>query len=99
MPNIPPRSATLSQDRTLVNHPGHLADKSDSLLQEGPPPPYRLTADQVAAEYEVDIAAGLTDAQAQERLQRYGSNELEGGDGVSWLRVLVGQIGECPWNS
>lgn len=98
MPNIPPRSATLSTERTLVNHPGHLTEKGATTQDDGPGHPYQLTADQVATQYEVDITAGLTNDRAQERLQRYGPNELEGGDGVSWVRVLISQIGAscCP---
>ena len=94
MPNIPPRTATLSTDPTLVNHAGRIGEKAEA--SEGGPlplPPYQQTAEQVATELEVDVGAGLTDEQALERLQRYGPNELEGGDGVSWVRVLVSQIG------
>ena len=90
MPVLPPRTATVSTDPTLVNH---LSSKPEAPVDAGPTPPYQLTVEQVATEYEVDREAGLTDSQAQERLQRYGPNELEGGDGVSWVRVLLAQVG------
>ncbi len=93
MPGLPPRTATVSADPTLVNHLGHLQTETDSATDAGFRPPYQLTADQVATEYEVDPQVGLTDSQAQERLQRYGPNELEGGEGVSWVRVLLAQVG------
>ncbi|KAI1792005.1 Na(+)/Li(+)-exporting P-type ATPase [Ganoderma leucocontextum] len=91
MAKIPSRIATVSLDPTLVNHPRH-RDSAETPTDHGPTPPYQLTIEQVAAQYEADTEAGLTDAQAAERLQRYGPNELQGGEGVSWVRVLVSQI-------
>ena len=65
MPDIPPRSATYSTERTLISQ--HTGDKSTSSQDSGPTPPYQLTAEQVATEYEADTTAGLTKAQAEER--------------------------------
>ncbi len=90
MAKIPTRAVTVSLDPTLVDHTGH---QDNGKVDQGPTPPYQLTIEQVAVQYEADTEAGLTDAQAAERLQRYGSNELQGGEGVSWVRVLVSQIG------
>ena len=38
-------------------------------------------------------ASQCASQEAAERLQRYGPNELQDGEGVSWVRVLVSQIG------
>ncbi|KAH9930427.1 sodium transport ATPase [Epithele typhae] len=94
MPEIPPRAITVSADPTLVDSSGNISHRkgNDNSSDTGAPPPYQLSAQQVASELEVDIESGLEDAHAQERLQRYGTNELAGGDGVSWVRVLVSQI-------
>jgi hypothetical protein len=61
---------------------------------------HTFSSDDFARLMDVDIESGLSNAQAQERLQRYGANELEGGEGVSWVSVLVSQIGaSCDYDT
>ena len=94
MSKIPSRTATVSLDPTLVDHSARQDDgKVVVAADRAPTPPYQLSIEQVASQYEADTEGGLTDSQATERLQRYGLNELQGGEGVSWVRVLVSQIG------
>lgn len=89
MSNLPPRTTTISSATTAIaSQPPGKGEQGESNNV-----PYLLSADEVLANYEVDASSGLSTNQATERKQRYGPNELEGGDGVSWIRVLVGQIG------
>ena len=100
MPSIPSRTATLSTDPTLIGHPGHIAEKNNSQGSVcGSTPPYQLSVGAVATEYDVDTEAGLDDDQARDRLQRLGPNVLEGGEGVSWARVLISQLGTPSFRS
>lgn len=55
-------------------------------------PAYLLTAEETARELTTDPDNGLTEQAASERLQQYGLNELQGGGGVSVVRILMGQI-------
>jgi Na+-exporting ATPase len=68
---------------------GTLANESSEIDA----PAHTFSSADFARLMDVDVESGLSDAQAQERLQRYGANELEGGEGVSWVSVLVSQIG------
>lgn len=102
MPSIPPRGGTLSSTATAVDSidsPSDRIDKPVPYLEDQPARPYQLSVAQVLAELEVDSVAGLSEGQATERLQRYGPNELEGDDGVSWVRVLVSQLGTYHFSS
>jgi magnesium-transporting ATPase (P-type) len=56
-------------------------------------PPYRLSAEQVAQELETNLETGLTDAQAKQKLDKYGPNKLDGGEGVAVWEVLFKQVG------
>lgn len=89
MTGSPPRTATQSTDATLTESRKMSAPSKEK-------PAYRASPDELARRYEVELIEGLSDAQAQDRVSRYGSNELEGGEGVSWVRVLVAQIGLSP---
>ncbi|KAK9251918.1 hypothetical protein V1507DRAFT_364970, partial [Lipomyces tetrasporus] len=51
---------------------------------------YLRPAEVVAQQLSTDN--GITDLEAEDRLGRYGSNELSGGGGVSPWKILVGQI-------
>ena len=92
MSKIPSRTVTVSFDPTIVER-SKLRDDAKVAVDDGSAPPYQLAIKQIVTQYEADTEAGLTDAQAAERLQRYGPNELQDGEGVSWVRVLVSQIG------
>lgn len=89
MSKFPPRTTTISSAVTAVGSaPPTKGDQGEAHNS-----PYLLSADEVLTNYEVDGSSGLTAQQAGDRKQRYGANELEGGEGVSWVRVLVGQMG------
>ena len=54
--------------------------------------PHRLTADDVLSALGTDPRAGLTQAQARERLRRYGRNELAAETPVPAWRKFLGQF-------
>ena len=54
--------------------------------------PHRLTADDVLSALGTDPRAGLTQAQARERLRRYGHNELAAETPVPAWRKFLGQF-------
>lgn len=53
---------------------------------------YLLDADQVVRELKTDPDSGLSEDVAKTRLAEAGLNELQGGGGVSVVRILMGQI-------
>ena len=92
MSKIPSRTVTVSFDPTIVDR-SKLRDGAKIAVDDDPTPPYQLAIGQIVTQHEADTEAGLTDAQAAEHLQRCGPNELQDGEGMSWVRVLVSQIG------
>ncbi len=54
--------------------------------------PYRERADAVVAELQSNVARGLTQAEARQRLGRYGPNRLEGAPETPWWRHLLEQF-------
>ena len=54
--------------------------------------PHTLTIDQAATEIRANLNDGLTSAEAESRLQKYGGNELDDGPGVSPVKILVRQV-------
>ena len=91
MSKLPPCSATLSTSATVVE--SRLATCKPRADEPHETESYLLSPAEVLARFEVDPSAGLTAQQASERRARYGLNELESGNGVSWVRVLAGQMG------
>jgi magnesium-transporting ATPase (P-type) len=63
-------------------------DTSQPLSQ----PAHSLPYDAVLRELSVDSEEGLTMAEAKKRLSQYGPNELEGGEGVSLVKIVIRQI-------
>src|SRR6476661_5755368 len=55
---------------------------------------YRLTPEAVAQKLNVDMAKGLSAAEAQQRLQQYGPNQLAGKKQESGLQAFVRQYGD-----
>lgn len=55
-------------------------------------PAHTLPYSHVAEELGADRKQGLSDADAQKRVEQYGRNELEGGGGVQPAKILVRQI-------
>ncbi len=59
-------------------------------MMRDPSDAYRLTAEEIVATLGTDLQRGLTDAQASERLVRYGHNELAAEPAVpAWRRFLA----------
>jgi len=54
--------------------------------------PHTLTVDQAVREIGANINDGLTSAEAEARLQKYGPNELDDGPGVSPVKILIRQV-------
>lgn len=55
-------------------------------------PAHALTFEDVIEELQADDNAGLTPADASERLQLYGSNDLGEGAGVQPAKILLRQV-------
>lgn len=55
-------------------------------------PAHALTFDAVIDELQADTNAGLTPADAKERLEVYGSNDLGEGAGVQPAKILLRQV-------
>jgi Ca2+-transporting ATPase len=69
-----------------------VAEMNTETLAAGEMKPHRLTADDVLSALGTDPQAGLTQAQARERLRRYGRNELVAETPVPAWRKFVGQF-------
>jgi Na+-exporting ATPase len=54
--------------------------------------PYLLAVDDVAQQLGTNLESGLTDSKVQELQRAHPPNELEGGGGISWHRILLKQI-------
>jgi Na+-exporting ATPase len=55
-------------------------------------PAHCLTAEQCVQELGTDPEDGLTTADAQSRLEKYGRNELGEGEGVSVIKIIIRQV-------
>lgn len=55
---------------------------------------YKLSVEETKEQLDVDLAHGLSSEEARERLERFGSNELEEQDAVSSWRILLRQFQE-----
>lgn len=84
-------SSSLSKTHSTKRAPTR---RSSTEPEDSAPPAYSLSPKDVATRFEVDVDCGLSEEQVQDRKARYGPNQLEGAEGVSWVRVLVGQIGQ-----
>lgn len=60
-------------------------------------PPYQLTPEEVAQELETNVDTGLSPVQAGLALSKYGSNELDGGEGIPIWKVFVKQISNAMY--
>lgn len=58
-------------------------------------PAYRLWPDEVEKLLDTNIERGLSKQEAKHRHELVGDNALEGGKGVSILKVLVRQVGNA----
>lgn len=55
-------------------------------------PAHSLPYDDVLNELETKIDDGLTSGEATSRLEKYGPNKLDEGEGVSMIKILVRQV-------
>lgn len=55
-------------------------------------PAHTLTSEAILDELKVNAEEGLTAEEAKKRLDLYGRNELEGGEGVSLAKIVIRQI-------
>ena len=64
-------------------------DRKDFSLNQ---PAYRLRPDEIAKHLDTNMERGLSKQEAKRRHEVVGNNSLEGGEGVSIVRVLVRQV-------
>lgn len=74
-----------SRDDTEASHVSGQANEPLSGL------PHTLTVEQIVQETGANSNDGLTSAEAEARLQKYGPNELDDGPGVSPVKILIRQ--------
>jgi Na+-exporting ATPase len=69
--------------------------------------PFLLSVEDVARQLSTNIETGLSARQVAELRNEFPRNELEGGGGVSWYKILIKQISNAmilvswysPWGS
>lgn len=72
--------------------------QNESVNQAAPPSgnaadaPWTLSIQAAAAAYKTDLNNGLTDAEVKSRLAEYGLNQLDQGEGVSLVKVVLSQV-------
>ena len=54
--------------------------------------PFLLSVEDVANQLETNIETGLTARKVAELQKNHPPNELEGGGGISWYKILIKQI-------
>ncbi|RMJ24713.1 P-type ATPase [Aspergillus sp. HF37] len=55
-------------------------------------PAHSLTPEAVLSELQTGLEDGLTNNEAKARLEKYGPNKLDEGEGISMIKILVGQV-------
>ncbi|KAJ5737089.1 uncharacterized protein N7483_002214 [Penicillium malachiteum] len=55
-------------------------------------PPHYLTFEDVIDQLGTNSDDGLTSNEAKQRLEKYGENMLEGGEGVSFAKIIIRQV-------
>lgn len=66
--------------------------QADGHGQGLPRPAHTFSAEDIIRELSTDAEAGLSSSDANQRLAQYGRNELEGGEGVSFSKIVIRQI-------
>ena len=71
-----------------------MADQKDSGSGAAPlpHPAHTLPYESVLKELNTNLDAGITTDEANRRLQQYGPNKLDEGEGISLLKILVRQV-------
>lgn len=87
---LPDREKTLTQTSTLsVQDP---SAQGPITAAQAHTDAYRYYADAVVAALGSHADAGLRPAEAKQRLEQYGANELEGESGIPYVRIFVSQL-------
>lgn len=55
-------------------------------------PAHSLPYDEVLSELQTKLDDGLTTEEAKARLEKYGPNKLDEGEGISMVKILVRQV-------
>lgn len=55
-------------------------------------PAHCLTAEEVIQQFSTHADDGLTAEEAKRRLEQYGPNQLEEGEGVSVIKIIIRQV-------
>ena len=71
-----------------------MADQKDSGSGAAPlpHPAHTLPYESVLKELNTNLDAGITTDEAKRRLQQYGPNKLDEGEGISLLKIFVRQV-------
>ena len=71
-----------------------MADKKDSGSGAAPlpHPAHTLPYENVLKELDTKLDDGITTDEAKRRLQQYGPNKLDEGEGISLLKIFVRQV-------
>lgn len=62
------------------------------IRQRAGPHPFLLSVEDVAQQLQTSIETGLTALRVQELQRTYPLNELQGGGGVTWYKILFKQM-------
>jgi len=69
--------------------PEHVSGQANKPLSQ---PPHALSSSDFISEIQAVPEDGLTSAEAESRLETYGTNELDDGPGVQPIKILIRQI-------
>lgn len=72
-----------------VESPRRISGQGDEVTSRLP---HELSYEELAKEIGADTADGLSAQEASARLAKYGKNELDGGQGVSPIKILLRQV-------
>ena len=78
-------TALPDNDKELSNVPGRMGEDGDLKIHE-------KSIDTVAKELQTDLAKGISAAEAAERFEKYGPNELEQPPRISLLMLFIIQL-------
>ena len=78
--------ASKAKDRLVE---AHVSGQSNEPMTR---PAHALSFDQVIDELHANIQNGLTEAEAEKRLEKYGKNELGEAAGAQPIKIVIAQI-------
>lgn len=67
----------------------HVSGQSNEPMSQ---PAHALSFDQVVEELKADMLSGLTSADAKERHEKYGNNDLGDAEGVQPVKIIIAQF-------